>query len=323
MDGLADVDGIRAHFDRQGDFTDHVAGMRADDAAADDAMCLSIEQQLGETFRTTVGNGATGGGPREVALLELDALGLGFVFGDADPCHFRIGVGHRGNHAGVEMALLACRSFCRDVRFVHRLVRQHRLADQIADGKNVRHVGAHLAVDRDEAAICHGHAGLVSGDLLAVRAAADGHQHQVVDLRFGALAPASAASKVTLMPSFNASTPTVLVFNMMLSKRFSLNFCQTLTMSRSAPCIRPSIISTTSMRAPSVEYTVAISRPMMPPPMTSMRFGTWRSSSAPVESTMRGSCGTKGRFTTDEPAAMMACLNLTVFLLPSAAVTSM
>src|SRR5476649_958168 len=62
---------------------------------------------------------------------------------------------------------------------------------------------------------------------------------------------------------------------------------------------------------------------MMPPPMTSIRLGIWRSSSAPVESTMRGSLGTNGRFTTDEPAAMMACLNCTTFLLPSAAVTSM
>ena len=77
------------------------------------------------------------------------------------------------------------------------------------------------------------------------------------------------------------------------------------------------------MRAPNVEYTVAISRPMMPPPMTSMRFGIWRNSSAPVESTMRGSSGTKGSFTTDEPAAMMACLNCTTFFEPSPAVTSM
>jgi hypothetical protein len=66
---------------------------------------------------------------------------------------------------------------------------------------------------------------------------------------------------------------TVLVFSMMLSKRGAFIFCQTLTRSRSAPCIRPSSISTTSSRAPSVEYTVPISRPMMPPPTTSMRLG--------------------------------------------------
>ena len=33
----------------------------------------------------------------------------------------------------------------------------------------------------------------------------------------------------------------------------------------------------------------------MPPPTTSMRFGAGGSSSAPVESTMRGSSGTSGK----------------------------
>ena len=42
----------------------------------------------------------------------------------------------------------------------------------------------------------------------------------------------------------------------------------------------------------------------------------WRNSSAPVESTTRGSSfGMKGSFTASEPAAMMACLNLMVCLL--------
>ncbi|MNR59140.1 hypothetical protein D3C85_1803320 [compost metagenome] len=59
-----------------------------------------------------------------------------------------------------------------------------------------------------------------------------------------------------------------------------------------------------------------ISRPMMPPPITSILFGTAFSSSAPVESTMRGSCGMNGRFTTRLPAAMMAFLNLMVCLAP-------
>ena len=61
---------------------------------------------------------------------------------------------------------------------------------------------------------------------------------------------------------------------------------------------------------------------MMPPPMTSMRFGMLLSSSAPVESTTRSSSGMKGSFTAWLPAAMMALANLTTFLLPSAATTS-
>ncbi len=121
------------------------------------------------------------------------------------------------------------------------------------------------------------------------------------------------------MPSFVASAPTVFVLSMMLSKRGAFIFCHTLTRSRSAPGIRPSSISTTSSRAPSVEYTVAISRPMMPPPTTSIRFGRWRSSSAPVEVTTRGSSfGRKGSFTASEPAAMMACLKRIVCVPPLA-----
>ena len=45
----------------------------------------------------------------------------------------------------------------------------------------------------------------------------------------------------------------------------------------------------------------------MPPPTISMRFGCSRSSSAPVEVTMRGSSfGMNGSFTASEPAAMIA-----------------
>jgi hypothetical protein len=38
VDGLADIDCVAAHFDGQTDFADHVAGARADDGAADDAV---------------------------------------------------------------------------------------------------------------------------------------------------------------------------------------------------------------------------------------------------------------------------------------------
>lgn len=76
------------------------------------------------------------------------------------------------------------RRFRRDVAFVHGLVREHRLADDVADREDVRDVRAHLLVDFDEAAVRDGDAGLVGADLLAVRAAADRDQHEVVALRF-------------------------------------------------------------------------------------------------------------------------------------------
>ena len=64
--------------------------------------------------------------------------------------------------------LRRARRFGRHMRLVHRLVRQHRLADDVADGEDVRHVGAHLDVDRDEAAVGDLDASLVGADLVAV-----------------------------------------------------------------------------------------------------------------------------------------------------------
>ena len=66
-------------------------------------------------------------------------------------------------------------------------------------------------------------------------------------------AGAPSPSNFTKRPSSRASTATVLVFSMILSKRLAFCFSQTLTASRSGPCIRPSIISTTSTRLPRVE----------------------------------------------------------------------
>ena len=128
----------------------------------------------------------------------------------------------------------------------------------------------------------------------------------------GAFSP----SNVTCTASLRASIAVVFVFSMMRSKRGLLTFSQTRTRSRSAPGIRPSSISTTSSRAPSVEYTVPISRPMMPPPTISIRFGIAASARAPVESTMRGSCGANGRRIACEPAAMIAWRKRTVVVLP-------
>ncbi len=95
VDGLADIDRIRAHFNRQRNFADHVTGMGADHAAAQDfavAVCLGriIKQQLGYAFVAAIGNGAARGCPREQALFHLDALRFGFGFGQTDPSHFTV-----------------------------------------------------------------------------------------------------------------------------------------------------------------------------------------------------------------------------------------
>jgi hypothetical protein len=60
------------------------------------------------------------------------------------------------------------------VRLMHRLVRQHGLAHDGADGEDVGHVGAHLDVDVDEATVGHRHTGFLGTDFLAVGRAAHG-----------------------------------------------------------------------------------------------------------------------------------------------------
>src|SRR5262249_54439274 len=72
---------------------------------------------------------------------------------------------------------------CRELPFVAGLVRQHGLADDVADGIDVRHVGAHLPIYRDIPALVDQHAGGFRTDALAVGPTTYGQQHTIVDLR--------------------------------------------------------------------------------------------------------------------------------------------
>src|ERR1700754_2534103 len=185
VDGAADVAGFGAHFDGERELGDEVTGVHADDAGADDAMSLFVEQELGEAFGAVDADGAAGGCPGELADADLQTLFLRFPLGHADPGDFRIRIGHRRNHAGVEEALLARRRFGGHLGFVRGLVRQHGLADEVADGEDVLDVGTHLAIDRDGAAVGDFHARLVGANLVAVRRAADGNEDAIEQLGLG------------------------------------------------------------------------------------------------------------------------------------------
>ena len=176
-----------SHFDGQADFAQHIAGVGADNRAADHLMGFHASNQLGEAFvcGRWQSPDQTLPGTR---LFDLDAVALGDFFGDAhlqirSPFHFEsIPVVHSIH------SFLPC--FCT-------------------------------------------HGSWRKGDVDAVFLPSPPRSwcagHDVVEAVF-----------VHLLPH--------------------------LTRSRSAPCIRPSIISTTSGARPGVEYTVPISRPMMPPP---------------------------------------------------------
>jgi hypothetical protein len=73
------------------------------------------------------------------------------------------------------------------MRLVHGLVRQHGLSDDVTDGKDVGHIGAHMDVDINEAAAGHGHARFVGGNLFAIERAAYGLKNQSLGFRFDTL----------------------------------------------------------------------------------------------------------------------------------------
>ena len=82
VNGLADVHRVGAHLDGQCDFTNHVAGVGADHATAQNPAVTMrffavVKQQLGKAFVAAVGNGTPGCAPGEQALLQDTAEGSG------------------------------------------------------------------------------------------------------------------------------------------------------------------------------------------------------------------------------------------------------
>src|SRR5437763_469189 len=81
MDGLADIDRVRAHFDRERNLADEIARPGTDDGAPDQAVRLLGEDQLAEALVATVGDGASRGCPGKFGNPELDSLFFRFLLG--------------------------------------------------------------------------------------------------------------------------------------------------------------------------------------------------------------------------------------------------
>ena len=116
-------------------FMDELAGHRTEDVHAEHPVGLRIRQHLDEAVGRLIGFGPTVGEKRELA----DLVGA--------PCppsapprscptarHFGIGVDDRRDHAVVHMSRLARQALGECHAFVFCLVREHRAADDIADG---------------------------------------------------------------------------------------------------------------------------------------------------------------------------------------------
>src|SRR5207302_11340739 len=106
MDCKPYVCGVTSVLHGERDLADQLAGVGAYDAAAQHAVVDGIEQELGEALVASERERAAVRHPRERTLAERGAVGASVGLGEARPRDLRIRVGHRGDRARVERALV-------------------------------------------------------------------------------------------------------------------------------------------------------------------------------------------------------------------------
>ncbi len=148
-------------------------------------MGLFVENQFGHTVCAVGSDSTARRCPREGRRFIADAFLFRFFLGQTYPCHFWLGVRDGRDHFRIEVVFFTGDNFSGNVTFVNAFVRQHRLTDDIADREDVRHVGAQLFVNADEATVVHFHASFARVEVFTVRHTADSHQHGIITLRFG------------------------------------------------------------------------------------------------------------------------------------------
>ena len=74
------------------------------------------------------------------------------------------------------------RGFSGNMRFMHGFVREHRLTNDVADGEDVGHIGAHLRIHVDESAFVNRHTSMLRADEQSVGGTSHCDQHHVVAL---------------------------------------------------------------------------------------------------------------------------------------------
>src|SRR3954470_23424689 len=186
MDRHRHIFGGGAHFDGEHAFRDQLARTRAADADTEDALALGMDDQLGHTVGAPERNRTAGCAPRELGDGDLEALLLGFRLGQARPCNLGIGEHDRGNRERRELDVaIAGNRVDGRAPFVRRLVRQHRLARDVADRVDVRLAGTPALVSDDEAALVDFDAQLVEAGNRRVGTPADRDQHAIEGLIAG------------------------------------------------------------------------------------------------------------------------------------------
>jgi len=137
--------------DSQDALGNHLPRIRADDMDAQDAIRLSISDELNHAVGLEVRLGARVGGEGEGAGLVLDARGLDFGLVLPDPGHLRVRVHDGRDGAVVDVAVAFGDVFDGRDGFFFGFVREHGAEGAVADDADVREFGAVFLVDHQPA----------------------------------------------------------------------------------------------------------------------------------------------------------------------------
>ena len=221
---------------------------------------------------------------RKLTDAHLVAGGFRLLFGEADRCHFGIGVDAVRNGDRIEgRGLVAGDHLRRDHALFHRAMREQRRAGDVADREDVGHFRALLLIGGDEAFVVGRESGRGEIEVVGDRTAADGDERHVELARLVFAAVPSPLNVARAVSPLRFSSATTFVLSMISTPCFLRMRPSVLPISRSVPVRICGIISTTKTSAPKRPYTVANSRPITPPPMTSSFLGTRSSLTASSE----------------------------------------
>src|SRR5688572_12757351 len=186
MRGAGEVFGAGGEGDGGGGFGDEVAGAGPDDVDPEEAVGGFVGQDFDATVGLAEGQGAAVGAKGENAFAIFDAGRPEVFFGFADRSDFGMGVHDAGNGIVIDVTVAGDKMFDAGDTFFLRFVRQHRAADDIADGEDAGGGGGEVIVNGDAAFVVELDVHGFEAELLRVGLAADGHQDAVADDGFGA-----------------------------------------------------------------------------------------------------------------------------------------
>src|SRR4051812_16688099 len=91
VDTFGEIPDRCAHFDGQDAFTDELPCPMANNAYAEDALCLGINDKFGQPVSPVKSQCPPGGTPGEFGYFDGNSLGFGFRFSQPTPTQLRVG----------------------------------------------------------------------------------------------------------------------------------------------------------------------------------------------------------------------------------------